>query len=217
MGLLVNILAADEKCPLLKRDSLMIPIQTHLHQNRKKFSVFFTVFLKCSWNFDHFDKKDDAHRFCNFEITDSEIVVRSMSKKTRLRKPFGKQHGKRAKALLKVASQHFPPIHWPLPSQLSWKKSPIFTCQILGLLDNTLPADENNPALNRYNLKLSCKKYLLLRCQILGLLLNTLAADENNPVLNKDNLMIPIQMKWSQKKKIFSEFFARFLKSSINF
>ena len=58
---------------------------------------------------------------------------------------------------------------------------------------------------------------LFLTCQILGLLVNTMAADEKNPVLNKDNLMIPIQTQLSQKQKTFSEFFAPFLKCTINF
>ena len=44
-----------------------------------------------------------------------------------------------------------------------------------------------------------------------------MAADEKNPVLNKDNLMIPIQTQLSQKQKTFSEFFAPFLKCTINF
>ena len=104
-----------------------------------------------------------------------------MSKNSRLRGPFDKQHGKRAQALLKSASQHLYHIHRSLPRKLSWKKS------------------------------------LLLTCKILGLLVNTLAADEKYPVLNRDNLTIPIQMQLSQKQKTFSQFFAAFLKSTLNF
>ena len=104
-----------------------------------------------------------------------------MSKKSHFRGPFDKQHGKRAQALLKSASQHLYHIHRSLPRKLSWKKS------------------------------------LLLTCKILGLLVNTLAADEKYPVLNRDNLTIPIQMQLSQKQKTFSQFFAAFLKSSLNF
>ena len=102
-----------------------------------------------------------------------------MSKKSCFRGPFDKQHGKRAQALLKSASQHLYHIHWSLPNQFRWKTS------------------------------------LLLTCQILGLLVNTLAADEKYPVLNRDNLTIPIQMQLSQKQKIFSQFFAAFLKSRL--
>ena len=56
-----------------------------------------------------------------------------------------------------------------------------------------------------------------MTCQILGLPVNTLAADEKDPVLNRDNLTIPIEMQLCQKQNIFSEFFARFLKSAISF
>ena len=65
--------------------------------------------------------------------------------------------------------------------------------------------------------KLSWKKSLLLTCQNFGLLVNTLAADDKYPVLNRDNLTIPIQMQLSQKQKTFSQFFAVFLKSRLNF
>ena len=126
LGLLVNILAADEKYPFVKRDNLTIPIQMQLRQKHKTFSQFFTAFLKCCSNFENFDKRDDGHRFCNFEITDSENVVREMSEKSILAKAFDKQHGKRAKALLKFALQHLYPFHWPLPSQFSWKKFSVF-------------------------------------------------------------------------------------------
>ena len=64
---------------------------------------------------------------------------------------------------------------------------------------------------------MSWKKSLLLRWKTLGLLVNTLADDEKYPVLNRDNLTIPIQMELSQKQKTFSEFFAAFLKSYLNF
>ena len=70
-----------------------------------------------------------------------------MSKNSHFRGPFDKQHGKRAQALLKSASQQLYQIHWSLPSQLSWKRSLFLTCQILGLLLNTLTGDEKYPRL----------------------------------------------------------------------
>ena len=45
-----------------------------------------------------------AHVFLNLRI--SENVIREMSKKFRFRGPFQKEHGKRAKALLKSEWQH---------------------------------------------------------------------------------------------------------------
>ena len=76
LGLLVNTLAADEKYPLVKRDSLTIKFQMQLSQKQKTFSEFFAAFLKSAINFKHFEKKDDPHRFCISEITVSENVVR---------------------------------------------------------------------------------------------------------------------------------------------
>ena len=75
LGLLAKILRSDEKCPVLNRDNLTIPIQMQLSQKKKKFSEFFAAFLKCSLNFKQFTKKYDPHRFCISEMTDSENVV----------------------------------------------------------------------------------------------------------------------------------------------
>ena len=87
-----------------------------------------------------------------------------MSKKSHFRGSFDKQHGKRAQELLKSASQHIYQISGGLSRQLSLKRSLLLTCQILGLLVNTLAADEKYLVLNRDNLtipvqmKLSQKK-----------------------------------------------------------
>ena len=83
-----------------------------------------------------------------------------MSKKSRFRGCFDKQYGKRAQALLKSASQHLYHIHRSLPRKLSWKKSLLLTCQILGLLVNTLAADEKYPVLNRDNLTIPNQMHL---------------------------------------------------------
>ena len=83
-----------------------------------------------------------------------------MSKKPHLREPFDKQHGKHAKPLLKSTSQHLYQIHSSRPGELSWKKSLSLTCQILGLLVNTLPADEKYLVLIRYNLTIPIQMQL---------------------------------------------------------
>ena len=75
-----------------------------------------------------------------------------MSKKSRFRECFDKQHGKCGQTLLKSASQHLYHIHWSLARKLCSKKSLLLTCQILGLLVNTLATDEKYPVLNRENL-----------------------------------------------------------------
>ena len=83
-----------------------------------------------------------------------------MSKKSCWRGPFEKQDRKRAHVLSKCASQHLYHIHWSLPSQLSWKKSLVFTCKTLGLLVNTLGANEKYPVLNRDNLTIPIQMQL---------------------------------------------------------
>ena len=155
LGALVGSLAADEKNLVLNTENLTILIQIQLSQKNKIFCHYFLAFFKSRLNFHHFDKKYDAHWFCNFEITHSENAVRKISKEPHFREPFNKQNGKRAEALealLKSASQHFYHIHWSLPSQLSRRKSLLLTCQIFGLLLNTLAADEKYPVLNRDSL-----------------------------------------------------------------
>ena len=58
---------------------------------------------------------------------------------------------------------------------------------------------------------------MLVLCKILGLFVNTLSDDEKYCLLYRDNLMQPIQIHLSQKRKIFSDFFSAFLKSTLNF
>ena len=77
-----------------------------------------------------------------------------MSKKSRFRGPLDKQHGKRAQTLLKPPSQHLYHIHWSLARKFCSKKSLLLTCEIFGLLLNTLAADERYLVLHRDSLKI---------------------------------------------------------------
>ena len=54
----------------------MILFQMQLSQKKKTFSQLFAAFLKSRFNFEYFEKKDDPHSFCIFEITDSENLAR---------------------------------------------------------------------------------------------------------------------------------------------
>ena len=76
LGLLVNTLAADEKYPLLKRDSLTITFQMQLSQKQKTFSESFAAFLKFRLNFKFIEKKYDPHRFCIPELMDCVNLIR---------------------------------------------------------------------------------------------------------------------------------------------
>ena len=125
--LLVNTLVADEKNPVLNRNNSTIPIHIQLSETKKTFSQFFAAFLKYRLNFKHFEKKDDPHSFCISEYTDSGNVIRWISRRSRFRGPFDKQHSTLAEALLNSALQNLSHIHWSLPSQLSWKKFLLLT------------------------------------------------------------------------------------------
>ena len=69
LGLLAHTLAVDGKYRALNRDILMIPIQMQLSHKQKSFSNLFAEFLKSRLNFEHFQKKDDPHKFCISNIT----------------------------------------------------------------------------------------------------------------------------------------------------
>ena len=72
LRLFVNTLTDDYKYSPLNRDKLTQPTQILLSQKQKTFSQFFHSFLKCTLNFEHFQKKDDPHRRCVFQISVSE-------------------------------------------------------------------------------------------------------------------------------------------------
>ena len=46
--------------------------QTRLSQKQKTFSGFFIAFLKCAWNLEHFQKKDEYPSLIISEIIDEE-------------------------------------------------------------------------------------------------------------------------------------------------
>ena len=52
--------------------NLLQQFQTPLSQKQKTFSRFFIVFLKCAWNLDHFQKKDEYPNLIISEIIDAE-------------------------------------------------------------------------------------------------------------------------------------------------
>ena len=56
-GLFLNTLTDDDKYSLLYNDNLTQPIQILFSQKQKTFSHFGSGFLKCTLNFEHFQKK----------------------------------------------------------------------------------------------------------------------------------------------------------------
>ena len=72
-----------------------------LSEKQKKNSKFFSAISKSKLNFELFWTEDDPHSWCISETTHSKNVVKQMSKKSRFREPWDKQHGKEAKTIFK--------------------------------------------------------------------------------------------------------------------
>ena len=70
-GHLVNKFDVDERYPVLNRDDLVLSIQIQLSQKQQTFFQYFAAFFKFSLNFKYFEKNDDPHKCCIFEVTDS--------------------------------------------------------------------------------------------------------------------------------------------------
>ena len=47
-------------------------VQTRLSKKQKIFSWFFIAFLKCAWNLEHFQKKDEYFSLIISEIIEAE-------------------------------------------------------------------------------------------------------------------------------------------------
>ena len=72
LRLFVNALTADDKYSDSNMQNFAQQFQTPLSQKQKTFSGFFIAFLKCAWNLEHFQKKDEYSSLIISEIIDAE-------------------------------------------------------------------------------------------------------------------------------------------------
>ena len=72
LRLFVNALTADDKYSGSNMQNLRQQFQTQLSLKQKTFSGFFIAFLKCAWNLEHFQKKDEYASLIISEIIDAE-------------------------------------------------------------------------------------------------------------------------------------------------
>ena len=72
LRVLINALTADDKYSGSNMQNLPQQVQTLLSQKQKTFSVFFIPFLKCAWNLEHFQKKDEHPSLIISEMIDAE-------------------------------------------------------------------------------------------------------------------------------------------------
>ena len=149
-----NTLSSDGKYSLLSRDNLREPIHMQLSPKQKIFCDFFSAFLKSSLNFERLKTKKKTLIAEVFpKLQTPKHMVTSMSKKSRCKGSFEKQHGKCAQTLLKYQGLLLYHIYWSAWRKLSDKKSVLVICKISRLFLNTLSADGKYSLFNRGNLK----------------------------------------------------------------
>ena len=72
LRLFVNALTADDQYSGSNMQNFPKQVQTPLSQKQKTLSWFFIAFLKCAWNLEHFQKKDEYSSLIISEIIDAE-------------------------------------------------------------------------------------------------------------------------------------------------
>ena len=72
LSLFVNALTVDDKYSGSNMQNLRQQFQTPWSRKQKIFSGFFIAFLKCAWNLEHFQKKDEYPSLIISEIIDAE-------------------------------------------------------------------------------------------------------------------------------------------------
>ena len=93
-------MTAEYKYSLLNRDNLTQPIPTKLSQKQKPFANFFLPFSKSTLTFEHFQKKMTLIADLFPKLRTPKNVARYLSKKSRFKGPFDRQHGKRVQTLV---------------------------------------------------------------------------------------------------------------------
>ena len=73
LRLFVNALTSDDQYSGSNMRNFPQQFQTPLYQKQNIFSGFLIAFLKCAWNLEHFEKKDEYSSLIISEIIDAEI------------------------------------------------------------------------------------------------------------------------------------------------
>ena len=72
LRLFVNVLTVDDKYSGSNMQNLRQQFQMPLSHKKKTFSGFFIAFLKCAWNLEHFQKKEEYPSLIISKIIDPE-------------------------------------------------------------------------------------------------------------------------------------------------
>ena len=100
----------------------------------------------------NFKKRMTLIAYLFLRLRPAKNVVRYMSKKSRFRLPFQKEHGKRVSSLFKFEWQHLYHIFWSNIKHFSCKKSLLVICKSLRLFVNTTSAIDKCSLPNKNNL-----------------------------------------------------------------
>ena len=107
LGLLGNILTANEKYPLRQYENLLTPVQMQLSLKLKSFWIFFFHFWKIISILNIYKKKMIViPTFCR-KLQTLRNLVRPRSKKHRFKNPFYSQHVQGSQILVKCALEDF--------------------------------------------------------------------------------------------------------------
>ena len=99
-----------------------------------------------------FKKRMTFIAYLFLSLRSAKNVVRSMSKKSRFRLAFQKEHGKRVSTLFEFERQQLHHIYWSTRRQFTCKKSLLLICKSLRLFVNTRIAVDKCSLHNRGNL-----------------------------------------------------------------
>ena len=72
LTLFLNTLTPDDRCSRRYMQTFWQQVQTPLSQKGKTFWEFFIAFLKCAWNLEHSEKKEEYPSLFITEIIESE-------------------------------------------------------------------------------------------------------------------------------------------------
>ena len=72
LRLFLNALTADDQYSSSNMQNSTQQVQTPLSQKQKTLFWFFIAFLKCAWNLEHFQKKDEYPSLIISEIINAE-------------------------------------------------------------------------------------------------------------------------------------------------
>ena len=72
LRLFVNAWTADENYSGSNMQNIQQQFQTPLSHKQTTFSAFFIAFLKCAWNLEHFEKKDEYPSLMISDLIDDE-------------------------------------------------------------------------------------------------------------------------------------------------